>query len=150
MTAATQSQGAKPMETHGREISPETFSRLTDTDLSVVMDWINGRSTVRFDERDLVRYSRRCVRIIYQLPNAAGKGKRPRMAESIHKSSRRRPVDVDPIEYPRIPSMAHPSPEDVEGDASFSVVTGEGMPEGFQVLERNPRRGRRPSKAAHE
>lgn len=130
----------------GREVSPETFAKLTDTPLETVWSWIHGRSTRRFDERDLVRRTKRTVRIIYQIPNAAGKGGRPRMADSVHKAGGRLPVDVDPVQDAGIESMAHPRPQDIQGDSSLRMVSGEGMPQGFKVF----RRARRTAHTAQE
>lgn len=135
------------MEPQGREVSPETFSRLSDTALETIWSWIQGRSTVRIDERDLRRYTKRTVRIIYQMPNAAGKGGRPRL---VHKTGGAGPVDVNPVQDTGVLSVAHPNPENVQGDASLRVVSGVGMPEGFKVFRRSRRAPNAPEQGSGE
>src|SRR4051812_26942769 len=104
------------MEAQGREVSPETFAKLADMEEATVWSWIQGRSTVRIDERDLRRYTRRTVRIIYQPQNVAGKGARPRL---IHKTGGAGSVDVNPVQGAGVLSVPHPLPENIEGDAAL-------------------------------
>lgn len=139
------------------EVTFERFHELTGMPLSVVWDYFNGRAPVKWDSRDVRPLTRAQVLITMHPGNAAGEGKRPRTIpnpeywdrkkkRSVHVPGRRGAVQVDAVKDPAIAGMPHPSTEDIQGDPSLSVVRGEGMPEGFQVL----RRARRTPHAAKE
>jgi len=136
-----------------REVTFEKYSAETGMPLSVMRDYLIGRSPVKWDPRDVRPITRTTVMITVDAGNAAGLGKRPRTipnpdyrkAKSIHVPRGAGAVDVDAIEDAGVGSVAHPAAQHVQGDAALRMVGREGMPQGFQVFQRQARRGRRPA-----
>jgi hypothetical protein len=129
-----------------QEMSPQHYAEHVGIPASTVDDWIQGRGAVLFDPRDLREIHGRLKLIAVQAPNGAGLGARPRFIpnpaykyerkrKSVHEAGRARPVEVVPIEGPGVPGVAHPAPQDVQGDAALGVVGGEGMAEALEVAD---------------
>lgn len=131
------------------EWTMEKYCQETGLDFDIAKGWALGRSTVKWHPGDIRRLSDGRYMLAVAPPSASGQGARPRTVPNkdlIHKRGRRLPVDVNPVKDAAITGMAHPDAENVEGNPSLSVVTGEGMPQGFQVF----RRARRAPNAAQE
>lgn len=129
-----------------QEMSPEGYAKHATIPESQVQDWIQGRGAVLFDPRDLREVHGRLKLIAVQAPNGAGLGARPRFVpnpaykyqrkKSVHEAGRAGAVEVVPIEGAGVPGMAHPAPQDVQGDAALGVVGGEGVSQAFEVADR--------------
>jgi hypothetical protein len=133
-----------------QEMSPALYAAHAGIPESTVDDWIQGRGSVLFDPRDLRQIHGRLSLIAVAAPNGAGLGARPRFIPnpnykyerkrkpkaSVHVTTGAGPMDVIAVQGAGVEGMAQPAPEHVQGDASFGVVGGEGMPQGFQVADR--------------
>jgi hypothetical protein len=124
------------------EVTPERFSELTGMKLSVVYDYLNGRSPVMWHPLDVRELTRANKLLTMAAPNAAGQGARPRTIPnpnyrkakgSVHESGGAGPMDVVAVEGAGVPGVAEPSPEHVQGDAALGMVGAVGMPQAFQV-----------------
>lgn len=121
------------------EWTMEKYCQETGLDYEIARDWAIGRSTVKWHPADIRKLSRDRYMLAIAPPNAAGRGARPRTVPNtdlLHKRGRRLPVDVNAVKDPAIPRMPHPDAQDIEGNPALRMVSGEGMPEGFQVFRR--------------
>jgi hypothetical protein len=130
-----------------QEMSPALYAAHIGIEESTVWEWINGRSSVIFDERDIRPVNGHLWLIAVQAPNAAGRGARPQFKEnptyrytrkrkSVHEARRGGAMQVVPVERAGVPGMPQPAAEHVQGDASLGMVGGEGMAEALEVADR--------------
>ena len=132
-----------------QEMSPQLYAQHLGIEPSTVECWIQGRSSVIFDPRDIREIHGKLKVIAVQAPNASGQGARPRFIPnpnykyerkrkpkgSVHESGRGGSMDVIPLQDAGIGSVADPAAENVDRDASLGMVGAEGMPKGFQVSD---------------
>ena len=131
------------------EVTLEKYAAATGIPESVLRDYWNGRSTVKWHHADARALSNRQVLLTVSAGDALGNGKRPRTVpnpdytrnptKSVHETRGASSMKVDPVKHSAILGMAHPSPQDIQGDPALRVVSGEGMPKGFKVLRRTRR-----------
>lgn len=131
-----------------QEMSPGMYAAHIGIDPETVQEWIQGRGAVLFHPLDIREVHGKLKLIAVQAPNAAGQGARPRFIPnpaytyirkrkpSVHEAGGARPVEVVPVQGAGAPGVAHPAPENVEGNSALGVVGREGMSKAFKVSNR--------------
>jgi hypothetical protein len=131
-----------------QEMSPKLYAQHVGIDEGSVWDWINGRGPVLIEDRDIRQVHGKLWLIAVQAPNAAGLGARPQFKPNpaykymrrklVHKSGSTGPMDVVTVEGPGVVSVSHPTPENIQGDIPFSVISRKAMAKALQVSNREP------------
>jgi hypothetical protein len=124
------------------EVTPERFHELTGMKLSVVYDYLNNRSPVMWDPRDVRELTRATKLLTMAAPNASGQGARPRTLPnpnyrkakgSVLEAGGAGAVDVVAVEGPGVGGVPAPTAEHVEGNPAFGMVGAEGMAQALEV-----------------